>query len=53
MQSLVSLSTEGIDRKLNVALTRAREHVVVLGNASVLSTDERYRSFIDFCRLVG
>ena len=53
MQSLVSLSTEGIDRKLNVALTRAREHVVVLGNASVLNTDERYRSFIDFSRLVS
>lgn len=47
MASLVNLSSENIDRKLNVALTRARQHVVVLGNADVLKTDERYRNFIE------
>lgn len=47
LASLVSLSAEGVDRKLNVALTRAREHVLVLGNAEVLRQDERYQAFVE------
>lgn len=47
LSSLVSLSAEGVDRKLNVALTRARQHVVMLGNAEVLRHDARYQAFID------
>jgi DNA replication ATP-dependent helicase Dna2 len=47
LASLVSLSTEGVDRKLNVALTRAREHLIMLGNPDVLGKDERYRAFMD------
>jgi DNA replication ATP-dependent helicase Dna2 len=47
LSSLVSRSAEGIDRKLNVALTRARHHIVVLGNPEVLSQDEQYRLFIE------
>lgn len=47
LDALVSLSNEGTDRKLNVALTRARQHVVVLGNANLLRQDERYRAFIE------
>lgn len=43
---LVSLSTDGVDRKFNVALTRARKHLVVLGNPEVLQKDERYRVFM-------
>ncbi|MEZ4960561.1 MAG: AAA domain-containing protein [Saprospiraceae bacterium] len=50
MDSLVSLSEEGVDRKLNVALTRAREHVVVLGNEELLAQNEVYRKLIDFCK---
>ena len=45
--NLVNLSAEGVDRKLNVALTRARERVIMLGNPEVLREDERYRAFID------
>ncbi len=45
LAQLVSLSGEGVDRKLNVALTRAREHVWVLGNWEILRLDERYRAF--------
>jgi len=51
--SLVNLSSEGVDRKLNVALTRAREHVVVLGNEEILKQDERYRTFIEAYRFGG
>lgn len=46
LNSLVSLNNEGVDRKLNVALTRAREHVIVLGSEAILMRDERYADFI-------
>jgi len=47
LASLVNLSSEGVDRKLNVALTRAREHLIMLGNEDILKKDERYRVFIE------
>ncbi len=47
LKSLVSLSKEGIDRKLNVAMTRAREQLIILGNKDILSTNETYQALID------
>jgi DNA replication ATP-dependent helicase Dna2 len=47
LASLVSLSEEGVDRKLNVALTRARKHLVVIGNKEILRGSEIYRRFIE------
>ena len=47
LKSLVSLSKEGIDRKLNVAVTRAREQLIVLGNKEILSTNETYQALMD------
>lgn len=43
---LLSASADGIDRKLNVAITRAREQLVILGNRSVLEENELYRHLI-------
>ena len=42
LDSLISYSDEGVDRKLNVALTRAREHLIVLGNPELLKYNEIY-----------
>jgi DNA replication ATP-dependent helicase Dna2 len=47
-ESLVSLSEEGVDRKLNVALTRAREHLVILGNRELLRQHPIYEALVGF-----
>ena len=49
LSSLSSFSEEGVDRKLNVALTRAREHIVVIGNPELLRQSEIYRELLQFC----
>ncbi|HMQ48739.1 MAG TPA: AAA domain-containing protein [Saprospiraceae bacterium] len=48
LESLSSLSDEGVDRKLNVALTRAREHIVILGNRDLLGKKAIYQELIRF-----
>lgn len=47
LDSLVSLSQEGVDRKLNVALTRAKEQIVILGNINILQNNLMYKNLID------
>lgn len=37
-----------IDRKLNVALTRAREQFILVGNLELLSTCPPYRTFLEY-----
>lgn len=53
LEHLASLSDEGVDRKLNVALTRAKEQVILLGNKQLLRQNELYRSLMDWCDLMG
>ena len=38
-----------IDRKLNVALTRARKKFIALGNKELLSKNDLFKRLIDFC----
>ncbi|NJC26419.1 ATP-dependent helicase [Neolewinella antarctica] len=45
--TLSQLSEEGVDRKLNVAITRAREHLVVVGCEEVLRQSLVYRALLD------
>lgn len=40
-------------RRFNVALTRAMQGLIVIGNPSVLSQDENWASFMAFCRRNG
>ena len=47
LTSLVSVSDEGVDRKLNVALTRARNHLVIIGNPQILKENPIYASLIE------
>ena len=36
-----------MDRKFNVALTRAREQVFVIGNEEIMSKEDSYAAYID------
>ena len=47
LSSLISRSSDGKDRKLNVALTRAREQIISLGDPKVLGQDETYAAYIE------
>ena len=42
-----------IDRKLNVAITRARRQMVMTGNPNVLHNNLVFRQLINFCRRKG
>lgn len=42
-------SVEGIDRKLNVAITRAREQLILIGNKEILEKDDSYKELISHC----
>lgn len=48
LKTLESISADGaIDRKLNVAVSRAREQLIILGNKDLCSYSPHYRNIID------
>jgi hypothetical protein len=48
MRSIESLSFDSrIDRKLNVALSRAKDRVLIIGNRNICSHSPHYRNLID------
>lgn len=46
LASMASLSKEGVDRKLNVALTRAKEQIILIGNQELLQKNNLYRALL-------
>jgi DNA replication ATP-dependent helicase Dna2 len=48
LSTLVSKNTDGVDRKLNVAITRAREHFIMVGNAELLKKSPDYANLISY-----
>jgi DNA polymerase III delta prime subunit len=54
LNGIVNLNDEGdVDRKLNVALTRAKEQLIVIGNDDILSTNLIYYKLIEFIKSKG
>ncbi len=51
LERISSLNAEGIDRKLNVAVTRARQQFVLIGVEDILSESEAYRKLIQTCQV--
>ncbi|MBK8954914.1 MAG: AAA family ATPase [Saprospiraceae bacterium] len=47
MPQISSLNASGADRKLNVALTRAREQIILLGHPEALSASPHYSSLMN------
>lgn len=51
-EQLQSLDEHGVDRKLNVALTRAREHLFLIGDSRILRQNELYKKLLDSCQKI-
>lgn len=50
LDRMSQLSSEGVDRKLNVAMTRAREHLVLVGCPDVLRQNDIYAKLLEHVR---
>jgi DNA replication ATP-dependent helicase Dna2 len=46
LSRIVSLNDENVDRKLNVAVTRARQQFILIGNEDILKNEKSYASLI-------
>jgi DNA replication ATP-dependent helicase Dna2 len=53
IQSRTKINNELIDRKLNVAITRAKKKLIMIGNADLLSRDSIFKKLVDFCKVRG
>ena len=45
-----SINYDGVDRKLNVAITRAKDHLILIGTEDVLEKEETFKKLIDFIK---
>jgi DNA replication ATP-dependent helicase Dna2 len=46
LRTMSSISVSGVDRKLNVALTRAREQIILVGNEKIMNSNPLYKELI-------
>ena len=51
LSKITSVNSDGIDRKLNVAVTRARQQFILTGNQELLDREPIYRSLISLSTL--
>jgi len=50
LEKAISMNIDNtVDRKLNVALTRAKEYLIMLGNREILTKNLIYEKFINYC----
>ena len=49
LDKISSLNGEGVDRKLNVSISRARQQFILVGNEEILGKAGAYRDLIDMC----
>jgi len=49
LSNITTLPSGQVDRKLNVAVTRARKQLFILGNKHLLSQNTIYKSLIKYC----
>jgi len=52
LSRITSITADGIDRKLNVAVTRARQQFILIGSKEILETADSYRGLIGMCDAV-
>jgi DNA replication ATP-dependent helicase Dna2 len=45
---LISKNRDGVDRKLNVAITRAKSHFIMVGNPDLLKKSTHYFSLMKY-----
>ncbi len=50
LDAIRSIDFDGIDRKLNVALSRSKEQIILIGNIDVLSRDSCYRELFNYAK---
>ncbi|WP_116108280.1 DEAD/DEAH box helicase [Lewinella sp. IMCC34191] len=50
LDRMAQISEEGVDRKLNVAMTRARDHLVLVGCPDILQTNDVYAKLLAHVR---
>lgn len=49
LDKISSLNQEGVDRKLNVSISRARQQFILVGNEEILGNAGGYRDLMDMC----
>jgi DNA replication ATP-dependent helicase Dna2 len=50
IQSITQFDNSIVDRKLNVSMTRARNHLIIIGNPYILESSPIYRELINFIK---
>ena len=53
IESVANINGKIIDRKLNVAVTRAKQQLIITGNASVLQFSESYKDILNYFKSKG